>query len=92
MEIKIKFNSPSEEDAFALPVGGCYIPETKTIFIYCRRKRSEKNFIREIELIISHETLHPLIHSIAGEKATLQFDLIHLQVYDWDKTTHSMLY
>ena len=76
-------------------IGAYYDPESRTSYFFTIGEHSEyeiKRFIDDIEQAITHETIHYLIHKIAGEKATIQFDKINEKVFLWDFQTYHLLY
>lgn len=90
--MKFKF-----KEHFAMPplVGAYYLPEEKVSYYFCMKEAGEeraKQFIDDIEQAITHEIIHFLIHKIAGEQATFDFDKIAQKVLEHDRTTYQMLY
>lgn len=75
--------------------GALYDPYRKTIYFFKSvnaTKRMIEYFIEEIEQNINHETLHYVIHKIAGKKAQYGLDYINRKVKKWDELVYQILY
>ena len=70
--VKIEFKYPDviNTDEFLLFDSGCYDTGEKVVYIFHYR-----GFQHLIETLI-HETLHAIIHKVAGEEITIKYDAI----------------
>jgi len=91
----LQFEFKEAYDIFAFLIGALYDCNEKTAYFFCVDAVPEdrkQEFIEGLPQSITHETIHYVIHKVAGEEATNKFDNIWFLVNKWDKEVCGMLF